>query len=208
MIGIAGLPPLPSPTALVHGPWSVCVRTVSNPSVQSTGQQQISTLVAGRSVGGQTVGVGGAILVQAQNQEWLVWNDQRLAITRTVAALLPGGAQGPVQVPFQWVNALARGPAFAPLVPAGFGGPAANSPSGTETIGHVYSVASASGTLWYVQLRDGLAQITQTEFELLQTDLQAPADTPEPVECGQPPLADQAILAPGPSGGAAEGCLL
>ncbi len=96
-----------------------------------------------------------------------------LAVTGTVAALLPGGAQGPVQVPFQWVNALARGPDFTPLVPAGFGGPAANSPDGTETIGHVYSVASASGTLWYVQLRDGLAQITQTEFELLQTDLQA-----------------------------------
>ena len=171
MIGIAGLPPLPSPGALVRGPWSVCVRTVSNPT---TGQQQMSALVAGRSVGGQVVGSSGAILVQAQNQEWLVWNDQRLTITHTVAALLPGGAQGPVQVPFQWVNALARGPAFAPLVPPGFGGPAANSPSGTETIGHVYSVAGAGGTLWYVQLRDGLAQITQTESELLQTDLQAP----------------------------------
>ncbi len=171
MIGIAGLPPLPSPAALVRGPWSVCVRTVSN---AATGQQQISALVAGRFVGGQAVGGGGAILVQTQNQEWLVWNDQRLAITRTVAALLPGGAQGPVQVPFRWVNALARGPAFAPLVPPGFGGPAAGSPSGTEAIGHVYSVASGSGTLWYVQLRDGLAQITQTEFELLQTDLQAP----------------------------------
>jgi type VII secretion protein EccB len=170
MIGIAGLPPLPSPGALVHGPWSVCVRTTSNPT---TGQQQTSTLVAGRSVGGQPVGVTGAILVQAQNQEWLVWNDQRLAITHTVAALLPGGAQGPVQVPFQWLNALARGPAFAPLVPAGFGGRAANSPTGTETIGHVYTVTSASGTLWYVQLSDGLAQITQTEFELLQTDMQA-----------------------------------
>jgi ESX secretion system ATPase EccB len=174
MIGIAGLPPLPAPSALVHGPWSVCVQTLSNPA---TGQQQISTLVAGRSVGGQAVGSGGAILVQAQNQEWLVWNDERLAITQTVAALLPGGAQGPVQVPFQWVNALARGPAFTPLVPQGFGGPAANSPSGTETVGHVYSVASASGTLWYVQLRDGLAQITQTEFELLQTDLQAQQTT-------------------------------
>ncbi len=173
MIGIAGLPPLPSPAALVHGPWSVCVQAVSNPTA---GQQQISALVAGRPVGGQAVG-GGAILVQAQNQEWLVWNDQRLTITRTVAALLPGGAQGPVQVPFQWVNALARGPAFAALVPAGFGSIAANSPSGTETVGHVYSVAGAGGTLWYVQLRDGLAQITQTEFELLQTELQAPETT-------------------------------
>ena len=170
MIGIPGLPPLPSPAALVHGPWSVCVRTVSNPT---TGQQQISTLVAGHSVGGQQVGSDGAILVQAQNQEWLVWNDQRLAITKAVAALLPGGVQGPVQVPFQWVNALIRGPAFAPLVPPGFGRPATNSPAGFETIGHVYTVDNASGTLWYVQLRDGLAQITQTEFELLQTDLQA-----------------------------------
>ncbi len=170
VIGIAGLPPLPSPAALVHGPWSVCVRTVSNPT---TGQQQISTLVAGHSVGGQQVGSNGAVLVQAQNQEWLVWNDQRLAITNAVAALLPGGAEGPVQVPFQWVNALIRGPAFAPLVPPDFGRPATNSPGGFETIGHVYTVDSAGGTLWYVQLRDGLAQISQTEFELLQTDLQA-----------------------------------
>ncbi len=171
VIGIPGLPPLPSPTSLVHGPWSVCVRTTGN---LTTGQQRVSTLVAGRSVGGQQVGINGAILVQAQNQEWLVWNDRRLAITAGVAALLPGGAQGPVQVPFQWVNALTRGPAFAPLVPPGFGSRAVVSPDGPETIGHVYSVASAGGTLWYVQLRDGLAQITQTEFELLQTDLQAP----------------------------------
>ena len=173
-----------------------------------TDQQQVSTLVAGRSVAGQPVGVSGAILVQAQNQEWLVWNDQRLAITRTVAALLPGGAQGPVQVPFQWVNALTRGPAFAPLVPAGFGGPAANSPSGAETIGHVYTVASAGVTLWYVQLRDGLAQITQTEFELLQTDLQAQQTSLSLSDVVQSPLADQGILAPGSSGRTAAGGFL
>ena len=170
VIGIPGLPPLPSPTSLLHGPWSVCVRTVGS---LATGQQQISTLVAGRSAGGQQVGNTGAILVQAQNQEWLVWNDQRLAITHTVAALLPGGAQGPVQVPLQWVNALTRGPAFAPLVPPDFGSPAANSPVGPQTVGHVYTVASGGVTLWYVQLRDGLAQITETEFDLLQTDMQA-----------------------------------
>ncbi|HUK71302.1 MAG TPA: type VII secretion protein EccB [Streptosporangiaceae bacterium] len=170
VIGISGLPPLPAPASLVHGPWSVCVRTVGS---LATGQQQVSTLVAGRPVGGQQVRNAGAILVQAQNQEWLVWNDQRLATAHAVAALLPGGAQGPVQVPLQWLNALPAGPALVPLVPPDFGSPATNSPAGPETVGHVYTVASGGVMLWYVQLRDGLAQITETEFDLLQTELQA-----------------------------------
>jgi len=160
-IGIPNLPPPPGD--LIRGPWSVCVAPVGN----ATGpQQQIVTLVAGQSVGGQPVGAGQAVAVRTQNQSWIIWNDERLAVTRKyLNAVLAGAAQAPV--PAQWLDSLAQGPDFAPPVIANLGAPAANGPNGAAVVGQVYRAVGAAGTQWYVQLKDGVAPISRTQAQLL-----------------------------------------
>jgi ESX secretion system ATPase EccB len=165
-IGIPGLPPVPLASNLIAGPWSVCVATVST----GTSQRQVVTLVAGRSVGGQALTEGKAVLVQAQpGRTWLIWNGQRLAIEQNVAALLPG-TQQTGQVTAQWLNALHKGPPFAPPTVTGRGATTAKGPGGAATIGQVYKVAAGSGIEWFVQLEGGVARISETDALLLQAD--------------------------------------
>jgi type VII secretion protein EccB len=163
-IGIPGLPPLPVPGRLIRGPWSVCVRTVAT----STGQQPTVTLVAGRDVHGQPIGDRRAVLVRAQNQTWVIWHDQRMPIGRNYLSVATGGGgQQPIAVPVAWLNSLAEGPAFIPPAIPGFGQPTGLGPAGPATVGAVYKVAGVAATQWYVQLSDGVAQISQTQAALL-----------------------------------------
>lgn len=169
--GIAGLPPLPAPGQLVRGPWSVCVRTVTG----SAGPQPVVTLVAGESVGGQQVGVGDLILARAQSQDWVIWNDLRMAITRQNANAVAGaGGQQPVVLPASWLTALRQGPPFAPPAIAGLGRPTSHGPDGNAIIGQVYRVAGPAQTQWYVQLADGVAPISQTQAQLLGAEVGNP----------------------------------
>lgn len=164
-IGIPGLPSVPLQNNLIKGPWSVCVATEST----ATGQRQIVTLVAGRSVGGQPVTADKAVLVQAQGRAWLIWNGQRLFIQQLNVAttILPGSSQA-AQVPLQWLDSLPKGSAFqAPAIPAA-GQPATNGPVGA-TVGQVYKVSVGSTTQWFVQLTSGVAKISETEGLLLQS---------------------------------------
>jgi type VII secretion protein EccB len=164
-IGIPGLPPLPLQDNLIKGPWSVCVATVS----RGANQQQVVTLVAGRSVGGQALAANQAVLVQAQpGRTWLILNGQRLTIEQNVVQLLPGAPQTE-QVPAQWLNALPRGPAFAPPSIQGAGQTTAQGPNGPATIGQVYKVDTGSAIEWFVQLADGVSRITETDAFLLRT---------------------------------------
>ncbi len=164
MIGIAGLPPLPVAASLIRGPWSVCTRTVAG----STVQQPVVTLVAGRGVGRHPLGDGRAVLVRAQGQTWVVWHDQRMAIARRYLSVATGvGGQQPITIPVAWLDSLDEGPAFVPPAIGGFGQPTANGPNGPATTGQVYKVAGVGAAQWYVQLGDGVAQISQTQAALL-----------------------------------------
>jgi type VII secretion protein EccB len=169
--GIPGLPPLPSPGELIRGPWSVCVRTVTSPA----GPQPVVTLVAGTSVGGRPVQEGELLLVSGQGQDWVIWNDLRMAITRQDANAVVGPAgQQPVVVPASWLTALREGPPFAPPAIPGIGRPTRHGLTGHATIGQVYRVAGPAQTQWYVQLADGVAQISQTQAQLLGTEVGNP----------------------------------
>lgn len=162
LIGIPGLPAPPLPGRLIHGPWSVCVQT----SISPTRPQQLVTLVAGRSVGGQPIGEGRSLLVGAQGKTWLIWNDQRMAVSKRYVALTWLGRQQGVAVPPAWLNSVAEGPPVTPPRITGFGQPTAQGPYGSATIGQVYKVTGVE-TQWYVQLSDGLAQISETQAALL-----------------------------------------
>jgi len=171
LIGIPGLPPLPNAGQLVRQPWSVCTQTGINPGI---GQTTTTTLSVGLPTGGSSLG-SGELLTQAQGQDWVVWDNERLPVQPSALNALQ--SETPTLVPSTWLDALPQGPAFAPPVIAGRGEMVVNGPAGIPAeVGQVYQVSGLpGGTQYYVLLRDGLASITQTQDKLMQFEPNEPS---------------------------------
>ncbi len=173
LLGIPGLPPLPDSGLLVRQPWSVCTRT----ALGLSGTQTTTTLAVGIGTRGSSLG-SGALLVQAQGQDWLIWNDQRMPIQpsllqNTLSALHT--SQTPAQEPPVWLNALPEGPAFAPPAIGGQGGTVTGPAGAPARVGQVYQVTAVAGSpQYYAMLRDGLAPISQMQAALLDFEPGAP----------------------------------
>jgi len=164
LIGIPGLPqPLPDASLLIKQPWSVCTAVTITPR---SGPQPVTTLAGGIQTGGQPLG-SGLLLVQAQGQDWAIWNGQRMAIQSDLLAAVHGPTSPP-PVPAAWLNALPQGPPFAaPTIP-GRGSTVPNGPTGGPvSVGQVYKVTAVAGNAYYVMLANGLAQITPMQAQLL-----------------------------------------
>ena len=164
-IGIAGLPqPLPAASLLVRQPWSVCTQTTTSPF----GTNPSTALVGGTSLGGRPLG-NDALLVTAQNQDWVIWNGRRMAVQRDGIVAL-GALQPPVSVPSVWLDAIPQGLAFAAPPLAGADS-TVTGPDGTPVrVGQVYLVNAASGARFYVMLRSGLAPISPMQASLLVSE--------------------------------------
>jgi type VII secretion protein EccB len=168
LIGIPGLPqPLPEASLLVRQPWSVC--TAPGPP----GQPPRTALAGGIATGGRPLG-GQAVLARALGQDWVIWGGERMPIQpATLAELF--SSRTPVPVPPVWLNVLPQGPAFAPPAIADQG-TRLTGPAGPVRVGQVYDVSlvAGSGLQYYVMLTGGLARITKTQAELLDSELHAP----------------------------------
>ncbi|TYB64386.1 type VII secretion protein EccB [Nonomuraea sp. PA05] len=164
-IGIPGAPDsLPGPEEMVKSPWTVCVVEQTD----ATGvRRSYVTLLGGIDVGGAPVG-GDALVVDDGQQNWVLWNNQRMLV-KNLRRLTD---QAPRKVPASWVNAIPAGPDFAaPAVPQR--GTRVTGPGGFPArVGQIFTAASIPGTpdRWYVLLADGLAPISQTQASLLLQD--------------------------------------
>jgi type VII secretion protein EccB len=166
--GIVGAPDaLPDPAKPAKAPWSLCVRRADN---GRGGTLPVVTLVGGRNVGGRTLGGAEAVVVIAANQPWLIYNNQRMRLTP--GGLRALGTNQPAQVSDVWLNGIPAGNDFvAPSIP-GRGGTGPG-PNGRQApVGQVYQVQSPTGgaDLWYVQLTDGPALISESQANLLLSD--------------------------------------
>lgn len=165
LIGIADAPnTLPDAKKLVKTPWSVCVRAVD---IAVSGRTSMVSLVAGQQVGGQPLREDQALVIQANQQPWLIWKNRRLRVSPSAVATLNPNA--PV-VSGKWLNALPAGPDYKAPDVQGRGQEVDGPSGGKAKVGQFFAVNSASGTTWYVLLNDGLAPITQIEKELLRAD--------------------------------------
>ncbi len=172
LIGIPGLPePLPDSKLLIRQPWSVCTAQTTTPVA---GKQTVTVLAVGIPVTGQPLG-SGALVARALGQDWVIWNGQRLAIQAGLLPALLRVGQSVVAVPSVWLNALPQGPAFAPPKIAHRGAKVAGPTGALVAVGQVFSVTAVAGTQYYVMLKGGLAQITQTQAQLLGFEPGAPA---------------------------------
>lgn len=163
LIGIPGLPqPLPAPGLMVRGPWSVCTRRVPG----AGGFHSVAVLAAGVRSGGRTLPRNEGLLLELNGQDWLAWNGERLAVGGEMLQTLTP-ARRPVPVSPAWLNALPQGPGLAPPPIPGRGGPAARPASPHALIGQVYQESLAGSTVFFVQLRDGIARVTPAQAKLL-----------------------------------------
>ncbi len=175
--GIVGAPDsLPDPDEPAKAPWSLCVRRADN---GRGGTTPVVTLVGGRDVGGRTLGGAEAVVVIANNQPWLIYNNQRMRLTPSGLRAL--GVNQPAPVSDIWLNGIPAGNDFVAPQISGRGrtGPG---PNGQQApVGQVYRVQSPTGggDLWYVQLTDGPALISESQANLLLSD-PASKDVPTP----------------------------
>jgi type VII secretion protein EccB len=167
-LGIPGAPDtLPDPKKLVKMPWSVCVRAADLPLA---GHTSLVTLTAGKDVGGVALRNDQAIIVQADNQPWVIWRNKRMRVSPDVLPALASTSRAP-DVAGKWLNSLAAGADFkAPLIP-GLGQNVAG-PQGRAVAGQLFTVANVTGSTppSYVLLPDGLARVSDIEARLLQAD--------------------------------------
>jgi len=164
-IGIAGLPQdLPTAANLVQGPWSVCTTDGS------------TALVGGASTGGAALGQQQAVLVEADNADWVLWNGERLSVAPQVMQDLFPDDQ-PAAVPAGWLDALPQGPDFAaPAIP-GSGGTVTGSDGQVLRVGQLFQQASPA-QFFVVEASGKLATISQTMAHLLETTAGAQVATP------------------------------
>ncbi|GAA4940549.1 type VII secretion protein EccB [Nonomuraea thailandensis] len=163
LVGIAGAPDsLPPREKLIKGPWSVCVTEA--PDATGTAVPYV-TLVGGDAVGGTPIGTGALVVTNGQ-ENWVVWNDQRMKTGDAGVRVLNAR---PKRVPSTWINAVPVGPDFkAPGIP-GIGKKTRGPDGRTAAIGRVYTVKGVGGApdRWYVLLADGLATVNVTQATLL-----------------------------------------
>ncbi|GAA2426932.1 type VII secretion protein EccB [Actinomadura vinacea] len=178
MIGIPNAPDsLPDAKKLISGPWSVCVRE-ADPG--NGVRRSMTTLAAGREVGGRTRGADEALPVRAGTESWILWRDRRLKLPLPPAQIsaITGGAP-PVQVAPAWLNSIPSGTDFAAPQLPGQRGRAVRGPGGRPArVGQVYRADTGGGVNWYVMLADGFAQISETQGRLLLSDPRTKAAYP------------------------------
>lgn len=167
-VGIQGAPDsLPAKDKLVKGPWSVCVGQTND---AAGALKTYVTLVGGMDVGGTPVGDGAMIVIDEQQQGWVIWGDQRMRVgPEGVSAL---GATAPRRVPAAWINAIPTGRDFR-FPSIANRGKAVRGPHGRAArIGQIFLTPAVAGAAerWYVLLADGLAPITPTQATLLRND--------------------------------------
>jgi type VII secretion protein EccB len=169
LIGIPGLPqPLPDSSLLIRQPWSICTEQVTAAVI---GTHTVTALSGGMQTGGQPLGTG-ALLVRALDQDWVIWDAQRMPIQPAFIAALT--SKTPATVPAVWLNSLPQGPAFLPPAITGRGATVPGPGGARVPVGKVYQASIAGTTQYYVMLQGGLAQITRMQAALLEVELGAP----------------------------------
>ncbi|WP_026414760.1 type VII secretion protein EccB [Actinomadura oligospora] len=166
MIGIVGAPDsLPDTKQLIRGPWSVCVREAAGANGV---RRQFTALAAGRDVGGRSLTDNEAVVVKSGGQAWVIWKDHRMQLTVPPGQVtaITGGPDA-VEVPPAWLNSMpASGNFGAPDVPGR--GAAHAGPGGRPArVGQIFKADTGDRPLWYVMMGDGLAQISDTQAQLL-----------------------------------------
>jgi len=158
-VGIIGAPAdVPTPSALIGGPWTVCS------SAGPGGKAQVSAAL-GVDVAGADVADGQALYVGVGDARYLVWGGKRHLLKAPLALMtaFQMTAAQPTIVGAAWLNAV---PAGSDISPLNLGARTASGDLGT--VGDLFTYQDASGSYEYVVSAQGLTPVTPTQAALLR----------------------------------------
>jgi hypothetical protein len=130
------------------------------------GTRSVTSLVAGKSVGGHGLSDDQAVAVKAGSDSYVIWQNKRMHVSVPENQANSVTLVTPAAVSQTWLDPIEQGPDFgAPPVPNR--GTAKPEVGSDARVGQVYKVAAVGGTSWYVLLQDGFAHITEPQGSLL-----------------------------------------
>ena len=176
-LGIADAPDsLPDADGLATGPWTICSLTLA----EAGGSKPRSALLIGSSApDGTPLGDAGVLARHPDGSLHLIWQNRRHLIRDRVLVLaaLTWPSEPSFEVAPALLNALPAGADLARIPMPGRGGESVE--VADAEIGEVFVVESQGGGRQYaVAKRDGLANITELQANLLLTDLGQDDPTP------------------------------
>ncbi|HET7014923.1 MAG TPA: type VII secretion protein EccB [Streptosporangiaceae bacterium] len=163
-IGIVGAPDsLPAANAIDKGAWLVCALSAGRPQV---------SLTIGIQVPVSRLPSNGALLVRAQDTEYLIWHGQRLKLD---ASWIPGAlglGRAPVtKVSPAWLNAVPAGPDLRPIDVSGRGEPGPMIGAVHTKVGQVLVTSNVgSPDEFYLAQADALVPITAAQAAIVLGD--------------------------------------
>ena len=163
-VGIPGAPEtLPDPSALVGGPWLVCLPAAG------AGDGMVVDLTASAAARTDTARRT-ALVASAEGRRYVVWGGRKMAVEAPAVTALLGMATLPVvTAPDAWLAALTDGPPLAPPPVPGLGGPGPVVAGRTTRVGDLFRYTAPNGHVdEMVALRDGLAAVSATELAMLE----------------------------------------
>ncbi|GGU60021.1 type VII secretion protein EccB [Streptomyces daghestanicus] len=160
-VGITGAPDsVPPAAALLTGEWSRCL----TPG-RGTGETVDFAPEEGRAAGRRRI-----LVTDGDGTPYLLWDGRRYRIAgRSALVALELDGQDPLVAPAAWLDALPAGPTVAAASVPGRDKPGARIGGRPAEVGEVFTTA-ADGTgpaQYYVLRDDGLAPVSQTEYQLL-----------------------------------------
>lgn len=168
-LGIADAPDsLPAAGRLAGGPWTLCSAAIQDGGEPAT---RSVLLVGERPGGGQPLTDAAVLARHATAGLFLIWHNRRFPIAdaKTVLSALGWAGQRPVAVAPALLNALEVGRRLELISIQDRGKVSATVPE--AKIGQVFVVRTQGGGRQYaVALRDGLANVTQVQVDILLTD--------------------------------------
>ncbi|WJK42002.1 type VII secretion protein EccB [Solwaraspora sp. WMMA2056] len=179
LLGIQGAPDsLPQQQDLLDGAWTVCTGTT--PAVSAaTGPPASVVQVGVTSAANRPLGEDGLLVQTPDGAVALLWRGRRHGVPepQLVRGALGWGQHRPLPVATAFLRAVPAGAELVgPTVP-GVGDRSSGVPG--ARVGEVFVVATQSGSRQYaVAVRDGLAQITQVQADLLLTSHDQAVPTP------------------------------
>jgi type VII secretion protein EccB len=164
MIGIPGAPnSLPGSGSTVKGAWTLC-------STDGTGTPETELVIAGGPSGGQKLSGGPdgqGLLVISGAETYLVWNGRRYLVRSASVSVksLFGLSVTAAPVGAAWLDGLPQGVDIVAPSPPQTG---QRSTAVQYTIGDVLMAQNGTGKQYYLVYDDGLAALTELQFDLLR----------------------------------------
>ncbi|WP_371503119.1 type VII secretion protein EccB [Kitasatospora sp. NBC_00374] len=160
---------LPQPSALLTGPWNLCL----TPAAEDTVQADLAPRPGSPLDDGHRV-----LLTGPDGTPYVLWNSVKYPVAGRAALVALGlGNQSPVKAPAGWLAALPTGTPLAAAEIPGNGRPGPPVAGRPAEVGRLYRTGPADGRQHFVLRPDGLAPVSRTEFALLQADPGRPEAT-------------------------------